>query len=140
MRSTLSILLLKSCKNSLGNSFIIRMKKLNQNFVSLISITLLNFITVCRNSSTEKKLYWVFPAEYDFSRNICEVLKDTHKKKAPSNKTPRLLKSMTMDIYIKLNLNTRFLNLNKNFFKKISYWQNSVLCDRSILYSLHYLS
>ena len=41
--------------------------------------------------------------------------------------------------YIKLTLCKRFLNWN-NFPKKLSiYWQNSTLCDRSILQSPFYL-
>ena len=41
--------------------------------------------------------------------------------------------------YIKSTLYKRFLNWNK-IFNKINYWQNFVLWDRSILYSLLYLS
>ena len=48
-------------------------------------------------------------------------VKDTHKEKAPSNKTPTLWKSMIMDIlggwYIKSTLNTRILKTNKIFEK-----------------------
>ena len=43
-------------------------------------------------------------------------------------------------LYMKLALYKRFLYWNKVFKKQSSYWQNSVLCDRLILYSLYYLS
>ena len=57
---------------------------------------------------------------------------DNHREKAPSNKTPALTKKYK---YVDLAVEkTRF---SKN---ESSYWQNSVLCDRSFLYSSFYLS
>ena len=49
------------------------------------------------------------------------MIKDTHREKAPSNKTPAPTKSMNMNIgswYIKSALYDRFLNWNK-ILKKI---------------------
>ena len=46
-----------------------------------------------------------------------------------------------MDVwYIKLTLYKSFLNWKKTSKKSSSYWQNSVVCDKSILYSLFHVS
>ena len=45
------------------------------------------------------------PANECFYFNNRRILKDTHKEKAPSNKTPALSKSMNMDIWLVGTLN-----------------------------------
>ena len=73
-----------------------------------------------------------------------ESLKDTHRKKEPSNKTPALTENINMGIWVVGTSNQLFneiLKLKQNLQKKYSsYWLNSVLCDRSILYSPFFLS
>ena len=64
------------------------------------------------------------------------VLKDTHREKAPWNKTPALTKSTNMGIWIVGTTNKFFKGgsyWNKIFKKWSSYRQNSVVFDRSIL-------
>ena len=53
-----------------------------------------------------------------WAKSVSKVrrVKDTHREKARSNKTPALTKSTNMDIWVVGN--KRFLNLNK-IFKKI---------------------
>ena len=67
------------------------------------------------------------------------MFKDTHREKAPSNKTPALTKSMNMDIWVVGTSNQLFkrgsyteIKFSKKYY---SLSQNSVLCDMSILYS-----
>ena len=71
-------------------------------------------------------------------------VKVTQREKAPSNKTQALTKSMNMVIWVVDTSNQLFRRgsyTETKFPKKlISYWQNSALCDRSILYSPLYLS
>ena len=68
--------------------------------------------------------------------------------KAPSNETPAFKKSVNMDIRVVGTSNQIFLKVSETQTKfsknESSYWQNSVLCNRSILYnpfclSLHWL-
>ena len=58
-------------------------------------------------------------------------IKDTHREKAPSNKTPALTESMNMDNWVVGTSNQLFktgLINEKKFSEKLSsYWQNSVL-------------
>ena len=83
-----------------------------------------------------------------FFQNNSLRLKDTHKEKAPSNKTPAFTKSTNMSIwvvgtscwYIESTLYKRFLNRNKISKKTKQLLANSVLCDRSVLYSPFHLS
>ena len=64
-------------------------------------------------------------------------------KKPPSYETSVLTKSMDMDIWVVGTSNELFIKGSyietKFSTKKNSYWQNSVLCDRSILYFPFYL-
>ena len=72
----------------------------------------------------EKKIY------------ILPDVKDTHREKAPSNKTPALRKSTNMGVWAVGTLSQLFIGgyRTETKLKKISsYWQNSVLCDRPIL-------
>ena len=69
--------------------------------------------------------------------------KDTHREKAPSNKTPALSESMNMDIWVfgtpdQLFITGSYTEKKKN--PKNRHWQNCILCDGSILYSPFYLS
>ena len=64
---------------------------------------------------------------------------DTSREKAPSNKTPALSKSMNINIWLvdisdQLVLRVSTTTKIKFSKKESSYWQNSVLCDRSIFY------
>ena len=65
--------------------------------------------------------------------------KETQREKAPSNKTPALTKSTDLGVWATGTSNELFIrgsSTETKFSKKYSsYWQNSVLCDRSILYS-----
>ena len=65
--------------------------------------------------------------------------KDTQREKAPSNKTPVLAKSTNLDVWpigTSSKLFIRGSSTETKFSKKYnSFWQNSVLCDWSILYS-----
>ena len=65
--------------------------------------------------------------------------KDTHREKAPSNKTPALTKSTNTSIWIVGTSNQLFIRVFK-LKQNCRYWQNFVLCDKSILYSPFYLS
>ena len=71
------------------------------------------------------------------------AFKDTHSEKSPSSKIPALTKSMNMDIWVVGKLKQLFIrgSLSEIIFstKRSSYWQNSILCVRSNLYSLFYL-
>ena len=61
--------------------------------------------------------------------------------KSISNESPALTKSMNVNIWFVRTSNQlfmRFLYWNKIFEKKISYWKNVALCDRSVLYSSCY--
>ena len=62
-------------------------------------------------------------------------------EKATSNKNPALKRSTSMDIWVVGTSNQLFVRDSKTKFskKESSYWQNSVLFDRSILYSSFYL-
>ena len=77
----------------------------------------------------------------EFVSNGCSRIssKDTHREKAPSNKTPVLSESMNMNIWVVGTLNQLFIKgsyAETKFSKKWSrYWQSCILCDRSILYS-----
>ena len=72
------------------------------------------------------------------------LLKDTHREKALSNKTPAFKESMNMDIWIvgtSINSLNQVLTMKRNFEKDDAVTgKNSVLCDRSILYSPFCLS
>ena len=80
---------------------------------------------------------------YNVSINDFNI-KNSHREKAPSNKTQPLTKTMNMDIWVVGTVNQFFIrdsNIETKFSKKqSSYWQNSVLCDRSLSYSPFYLS
>ena len=61
-----------------------------------------------------------------------QLIKNTHREKAPSNKTPTLTKNINMDICVVGTSNQLFIwgfwaerKLSK---KWNSYWQNSILC------------
>ena len=84
-----------------------------------------------------------------FINQIYEVflssIKDTPRGKEPSNETPVLTESMNMDTWVVGTSNQLFKtgSYNETKFqkkKRSSYWQNSVLCNRFILYSPFYLS
>ena len=66
------------------------------------------------------------------------TLKDTYREKLPSNKTPVYTKNMDMDIWVVAISNQVFMRgsyTKQKFYKnKGRYWQNTVLCDCSILY------
>ena len=66
--------------------------------------------------------------------------KDTHREKAPSNKTPALWKSMNMDIWVVGTSNQSLIagsyTKTKSLKKKNRYWQNCVPRDRSIFRGL----
>ena len=69
--------------------------------------------------------------------------KDTHREKTPSNKTPVLRKSMTINILTVGTLNQIFISgsyTERQFCKNYCHWQDSLLCDRSILCSSFFLS
>ena len=44
-----------------------------------------------------------------FFHDFCETLKNTHRGKAPLNKTPALTKSMSMDIWVVCTSNKLFI-------------------------------
>ena len=62
-----------------------------------------------------------------------DVLKDTHREKAPSNKTPALRKGTNMGVWAVGTLTQLFIRVSWTFKKIKDYWQNSVLRDRPIL-------
>ena len=56
---------------------------------------------------------WKLATVKSLKEQLQTVIKDTHREKAPSNKTPALLKIMNMDIWIVSNQigpDKRFLN------------------------------
>ena len=69
----------------------------------------------------------------------CEYpnLKDTHRETAPTNETTALTKGTNIGIWVVGTKNQLFIRGSstetKLSEKSSSYWQNSVLCDRSIL-------
>ena len=71
-------------------------------------------------------------------------VKDTHRVETPSSKTQALAKSMNMDIWVVGTSNQLFIRGSygqaTSSKKKSSYYENSVLFDSSLLYSLFYLS
>ena len=76
---------------------------------------------------------------------ICVTfLKDTHIKKAPQNRTHNAKKKYEFlylcNQYFESNILRGSYTEIKFSKKSISYLQNSVLCDRSILYTPFYLS
>ena len=72
-------------------------------------------------------------------KEMIGMFKDTHRKNAPSNKTPVLTKIMKMDNWVVGTSNQlfskRFLNWNK-IFKKIKQFQNSFLLVHLVLFIL----
>ena len=77
--------------------------------------------------------YPTTPSSYQF------MLKDTHKEKQPANNTTALTKSRNMGIWVIGTSNQLFIRgswTETNFSRKWnSNWQDSVPCDRFILYS-----
>ena len=59
-------------------------------------------------------------------------------RKAPSNETLAFAKSMNMNIWVVGTSNQLFTTNFSKKKKKNSCWQNSIFCDRSILYSPFY--
>ena len=60
-----------------------------------------------------------------FPKSTMHTLKDSHWEKAPSNKTPQLLKSMSRDIWIVITSNQEVLEMKKGFQK------NKVVTDKT---------
>ena len=75
-----------------------------------------------------------------FSKSTMHTLKDSHREKAPSNKTPQLLKSMSRDIWVVGTSNQEVLELKKGFQK------NKVVTDKTPFFMIgpfctpHYFS
>ena len=74
---------------------------------------------------------------YSVSTFLLSNVKDTHREKAPSNKTPAVRKSTDMTVWPVGTLNQLFirdsLTETKLSKKQSICWQKSVFCDRSIL-------
>ena len=101
----------------------------------------MNFEKILKNSFLRN----IFRATASVALLVAKFcIQDTHQEKAPSNKTPALTKSKNMGIWVVGTSNQLFeevLKLKQSFQKnKVVTGKNSILCDRSILYSPFYLS
>ena len=95
-----------------------------------------------RENTDQKKLrIWTHSTQWRCSeyasdyrtKNLCKPFKDTHREKAPSNKTGTLTKSMNMDICVVGTSNQTFIRGSWTE-TKFSVSGKTVFCDRSILY------
>ena len=98
-----------------------------------LSVFVLNYFSICVEAVINLLLYNLYDSTF----------KDIYREKAPSNQISTLSKSMNMDIWVVSKSKQLSIRASETEIKcskkQVSYWQISVLCDRSIMYSPFYL-
>ena len=109
-------------------------------FVLTLFPKVIFFLELCKNNEKKKKGSVCVCSIFTFTNcsifNSIIWFKDTHREKAPSNKTPALRKSTNMGVWAVGTLNQLFIRGSLTETKlslKSSYWQKSVLCNWPIL-------